>query len=410
EYDRALRLLDEARESFVAGAEWAKVAQVQDVRGVVQFASGNLREAEELLLDACDGLARHGKARHLAVAACHLGLVHLETHRLPEARAAFERSHATLRAFPGDRLTAVVEANLAGLFLRQGRHRDAERMYTAAEATLAAAGQPIRAAVCRQNRGGTRVLLGDLDAALADLAAARAVFAPHPAHRRDGAACEVNIGLAHSARGEHDRALTHIGRARAVYAELELPLEAARCDFLAATVLADREPGDLRPALDLALPALLFIDDQRLRFVHARTRSAWAARSALFRATVFEWCARLGDPVLLAELVEVSLNSGTHTPASAESPARADHLAALAADIAAGAHADPGLLAGAGMRAPAEAPAHATAGALIAGAALPMRPPPRLRMPDGSIALAGFLDSARARYGDLDRPWEVRTW
>ncbi|WP_040795937.1 tetratricopeptide repeat protein [Nocardia higoensis] len=416
EYHPALRLLDEARTTFVAGSEWAKAAQVQDVRGMVQFALGNYREAEELLLDACEGLTRHGKTRHVAVANCHLGLVYLETHRLPEAQAAFERSHAALRAFPGDRLTAVVEANLAGLFLRQDKHLDAERMYTTAEASLAAAGQPIRAAVCRQNRGGTRVLLGDLDAALADLAAARAIFEPHVAYRRNCAACDLNIGLAHSARGEYDLALTHIGRARAINAGLNLMLEAARCDFLAATVRVARDPEDLRPALDLALPALLFIDHQRLQFVHARTRSAWAARSALFRSTIFDWTARLGDPVLMAELVEVSLNSGTHTPGAAESPARADRLAALAADIAADPQADPDRLAGTGLRAPADpearadAPDFATTGALIAGAVLPMRPPPRLRMPDGSVALAAYIDSAETRYGSIDRRFEVPTW
>ncbi|WP_067855768.1 tetratricopeptide repeat protein [Nocardia shimofusensis] len=415
-YRPALRLLDQARASFVEGGEWAKVAQVQDVRGMCQFALGNLREAEELLLHACDGLARHGKTRHIALANCHLGLVYLETHRLSEARAAFERSHAALRGFAPDRLTAVVEANLAGLFLRQDKHRDAEQMYTAAEATLAAAGQPIRAAVCRQNRGGTRVLLGELDAAIADLEAARAIFEPHAAYRRNTAVCDLNIGLAHSARGDHDRALLHIGRARATNARMNLVLETARCDFLAATVRVARDPADLRTALDLALPALLFIDHQRLQFVHARTRSAWAARSALFRSTIFDWTARLGDPVLMAELVEVAVNSGTHTPGTADSPARADHLAALAADIAAGPQSGPNPLAGTDLLSPADpearadAPAFATAGALVAGAVLPMRPPPRLRMPGGSIALGEFIDSAEARYGSIDRRFEVPAW
>jgi len=416
EYHPALRLLDEARASFVADGEWAKVAQVQDVRGVCQFALGNFREAEELLLDACDGLSRHGKTRHIAIANCHLGLVYLETHRLPEAQAAFERSHVALREFTPDRLTAVVEANLAGLFLRQDKHRDAEQMYTAAAATLAAAGQPIRAAVCRQNRGGTRVLLGEIDAALADLEAARAVFEPHAAYQRNTAVCDLNSGLAHSARGAHDLALTHIGRAREINARMNLVLEAARCDFLAATVRIARDPDDLRPALDLALPALLFIDHQRLQFVHARTRSAWAARSALFRSTIFDWTARLGDPVLMAELVEVSLNTGTHIPGRADSPARADHLAALAADIAAEPASGPDPLAGTGVpagadpEARADSPAFATAGALIAGAVLPMRPPPRLRMPDGAIALADFIDSADRRYGSMRRLLEVPVW
>lgn len=416
EYRSALRLLDQARASFVDGGRWAKVAQVQDVRGMCQFALGNLREAEELLLHACDGLARHGRTRHIALANCHLGSVYLETHRLPEAQAAFERSHAALRVLAPDRLTAVVEADLAGLFLQQGKHREAEQMYTAAEATLAEAGQPIRAAVCRQNRGGARVLLGDLDAAIADLETARAVFHPHVAYQRNAAVCDSSIGLAHSARGDHDRALLHIGRARATNAQLHLVLEAARCDILAAIVRVARDPDDLRAALDLALPALLFIDHQRLQFVHARTRSAWAARSALFRSTVFDWAARLGDPVLMSELVEVAANSGTHTPGTADSPARADHLAALAADIAAGPPSGPDPLAGADLLSPADPEAHAdppafaTTGALIAGAVLPMRPPPRLRMPGGSIALGTFIDSAEARYGAIDRRFEVPAW
>ncbi|MGW4366634.1 tetratricopeptide repeat protein [Nocardia takedensis] len=43
-------------------------------------------------------------------------------------------------------------------------------------------------------------------------------------------------------------------------------------------------------------------------------------------------------------------------------------------------------------------------------AVLPMRPPPRLLMPDGRVALGRYLRLADERYGVIARPATVRTW
>ena len=50
------------------------------------------------------------------------------------------------------------------------------------------------------------------------------------------------------------------------------------------------------------------------------------------------------------------------------------------------------------------------AATLLAGAKLPMRPPPRLVNPTGHVVLGRFLDSADQRYGVVQRPAPVRTW
>lgn len=403
DYRGVLELLDEPRRILKQLGRWPKIAVCQSLRGTCHVGLGEFRAAEETLLDARATLLRHGNPRQLAETECALGMVYLHTGRFPEAETMLDRAIASLRALGAAAVSlAVVEFNLANVYLRQTRYTEAVRMLTAAEAVFRAAGQNDHATACRHTLGMIRMNSGVGDGVIETLESTLDGSRPGPVSPRAVATKTFNLAVAHANRGDTGQALTCTARARGLYSDLNDLMGLATCDLFAAVCLADRAPHDQRRLLDLALPAAIYIDHQRLQFLHADARVAWSGSHPARRSNLFEWLHALRDPTLMAEFIEVAINSGTHVAHHEDSPARLDFLDALASDPAASDATD--------LYAAAELPSSAGAGILLAGTALPMRPPPRLRLPDGRVALAAHIDGAISRYGPIGRAGEVRTW
>ncbi|MFC8530768.1 hypothetical protein [Nocardia sp. NPDC057227] len=397
EYTEALELLDAAHPTFVAENAAQQLALCRQFQGLCRNALGDHSAAEHALSEARRGLYRHSTPEMIAMGDIHLGLVYLESGRFDESAAAFAHVRDLLLGAKLDDLVPALEVNRGLALLRQRRYPEAAQAIEQAERDLAAGGQALDIAQCRHNLGAVRLLQGDAVAAIAAFESAAAHFATDPGYRRNAIGCELNLGLAHAVEGRNGVGLEYIGRAREGFVEQGMMVEVAKCDLLVAADLFDRYPDRLRDVIALGLPAMLYIGHRRLQFPQASARVAWARLYADLQAMIFSAVAECGDSELMAELVEVTLNSGVH---AAEARASVERALATADTPAAG---------DIGTRSETP-PLFAPAGALIAGVDLPMRPAPRLRMPSGSTALAAYIDSAVQRYGGIDPGFEIAAW
>ncbi|MFC8526276.1 hypothetical protein [Nocardia sp. NPDC057227] len=396
--------LDRAEELFTVAGMPAKIALCTQWRAVAAYGAGRFAEAARLLLQCRAVLAAHGNLRHVAVCDNLLGLVHTESGDLAAAEPAFERALRAAHTLGLTALRAGIESNLGGLLLRRTEYAEAERHFHAAETALVPLGDSFAVANCRANRGGVLVLLGRQREAIALLEAASAYFRAHPEFHRHSAACARNIAVAELVAGDDATGLRHLATARAAALAAGTTLEVARCDILAAGLLAGDPDADLGPALDLALPAVLYLQRQRHQFTRAASRAAWATANEEFRLQIVRWIDRTADAGLMAEFIEDAINSsafstGTELPPDGPGAALAAEISAAALEVDDTAR----------HVVPVIRPIPAN-GALIAGAELPVRPPPLLRTPDGRIVLDAYLRSAADRYGPIERDVLVGAW
>ncbi|MRH91687.1 tetratricopeptide repeat protein [Nocardia sp. SYP-A9097] len=408
EYHEAITRLAESTRTFDSLSELMKAAAGRERAAVANFYLGRHAAAEDLFFEARTVFAHVGAPRWVAGVDMELGLIYCTTGRFEESERAYRDALDNFGALGLNEDRARAQANLGGLYLRRGDYEDAALAYEAAEATFQRSGQKYQAAVCRENLGAIAIMRGDSEAGRNMTDSARAYFQSDPSFRWNTAAAHRNSAVAETSLGHYGSAHEHLGQARRLNAELGLMIEVATCDFWEAVVTVGESDDDgLRRALDLGIPAMLLIDAQRFQYPHAASRIAWAALNAQIRGALFDWAHRLGDADLMADLIEVSVNAGMHVaahrPESAGSELFAPLAHALDADLAP-------------LSGPAKRPATTTirpiggAAALISGAMLPMRPSPKLLMPDGRVALAPYLDSAIRRYGAADRPYTVQTW
>ncbi|PCK21647.1 tetratricopeptide repeat protein, partial [Rhodococcus qingshengii] len=234
----------------------------------------------------------------------------------------------------------------------------------------------------------------------------------HFSFEDDAADYERNLGAITTALGRFEVARSHFQKASEIYLRLQIDHDAAWCQHNIGSIwwhvasAADpvEHPVLLRRALRWLVPATVFLEGMRFQFTAAADRVAWARRIERSTRSLFEVATELGDEVLVADLIESAINAGVHTIASGD-----DMLSARAVGVFAGLTD----LRETGQRLTSEVASTITgAGSsrhrentggqnspdargihlggtsrLIAGARLPMRPPPRLRMPDAHLAL-----------------------
>lgn len=405
-YDEGIAQLTEASRVFDAASDLMKAAVCRERAGVAHFFQGRHAVAEDLLYEARAVFAHCDAPRWLASVEMELGLIYCDTGRFEESEHLYRRAREAFRA-QGLRLDeAVAEANLGGLSLRRQDLDAATAAFTAAERIFQELNLDYSVAVCRQNLGAVATMRGDATVGRELLGAANAYFAGDPSFRWNTAATHRNLAVTETRLSHWSAARAHLAQARRLNAELGMCEDLARCDLWAAILIVQESANpDLWRALDLGLPAMLFIEAQRFQYPYAATRVAWAELNAEIRRELFRWAHRLGDASVLGDLVEISINAGVHVtehvPESTATTHFASIIPALDADMPDSA-----------ARATAAAPPLPIGGAaaLIAGATLPMRPPPRLLMPDGHVALGPQLDSADQRYGTVDRGPAIPTW
>ncbi len=405
EFDRAATYATQARLMFEHLGSWPMAAACRATEGACLLGLGRYDESEQALTEALTAQRSFGTVAHQAATEQHLGLLYTNTGRPDRAVEAFQHSIALFTELGRTADIAQARANLAGVHMKQANFADAAAVLRLAAADLERIGLSHRAATCRQNLGVAILMQGHTAEGLALLESSLRHFESDPAHRANTAACHRNIGIAHRARDRHDLALAHLARARAISLELGALLDVALIDILVAETGIMRPDGSLRTALDLALPAMLYLESRRLQLSDASGRVGTAALYSALQSVLFDWVHRLRDPALMAELIEVSLNAGVHGGPPPDSTTT--DLALLIGEITP-APASPDRTQrhdGVAAVRPSDA-----LGALIRGATLPIHPAPLLRMPDGAIALRRQLRAADERYGGVERPPDVRAW
>lgn len=365
--------------------------------GAAYSSLGRYADAERALVQSRNALEKSGIYSAAAVSDAHLSQLYLETGRLEDSENAFARARHTFESMGATDRIAMLDQNLAGLHMSRGDLDAAEEAFRRAAAVFAALDQRPRSALCRCNLGAVALLKSQFSRAAHIIGEALHELRSDPAHRRTVAWAERNRACAELLLGNKNRGLVHLGAARTLALELGTMLDVAKCDYIAALWdVSDTGDDRLREGIDLALPALQYLDAQRFQFSSAGTREAWSKTVALWTSNLFDWAHRLDDETLMAELIESAINSGTHV---SDSPA---DLTAVSMDLASSGH-DIDF----GAKQLPTLDIRGRAGSLIAGAVLPMQPPPTLVMPDGRIALGAYFRAADSRYGKQARPSAV---
>lgn len=399
EFERAIAELTRAQEAFDAIGQDAHAALCRGMSAMAGVQLNRYADAEVVFDSLREQFAGSDTLPHLSTTELHLGNLYLATGRFDEAEHAYRRSRDLVPATGVDESVAMLHLGLGNLSLGRGNCQAATMELRRAEQIFRQLGLPYQVAVCRQSLGAVAIRDCDWTEAMVQSNAAIEFFESDSAYQWNLGLCLSNIAIAETYSGAFESAREHLARARRIATELGTTVSVAKCDLgLACIAVVSSDAGEFRYALDLALPAMMYIDAQRFQFPYAARRLAWNELNQSMHTDLFDWVARLSDPSLMADLVEVSLNTGTHI-ASHHPPL----AGALSADTAHGPDSSD---------VPAAAPTPGMRGAamLIMGAALPMRPPPRLLMPDGRIALGTHIDSARTKYGGDARRQLVPTW
>ncbi|MEV4154900.1 tetratricopeptide repeat protein [Nocardia salmonicida] len=397
-YRFGLEKLSHARDTFSRMGSDQKEMLCHHSEGLCWSALGEYSDATDSLFAARRVAITYGMDLQRAITDMHLGVVFTETGRFAEAEQVLRGARAVMIAAELPDRVMAVDSNIAGLYLKQGRYADAAKIYRSSADGLRTREFHNQAAVCTQNEGMALIMIGELDASAAAFDQAARYFAADPDHRANLALVHRGRGLLATMRRDHDTALAEFAAGRALALELGTLIEVAKGDFFVAITLFDRDDSAVSTAIDLALPAVLYINSIRLQFDSATDRISWSALYTQLQAHLFTLAVGHPDPTLLGDLIEVSLNSGTHTTATSGDLLRTTTLTAAMLDISGPPHPS------------GAARIHGGAATLVAGAALPMAPPPRLRMPDGRLALAPYFAAAAQRYGLTDPANEVRIW
>lgn len=346
------------------------------------------------------------------------GVDHARRGRYDHAAAAFADAHTHYIHLSNDRQAANCIYNLGTVASRLSRNELARTHYLQALETFTRLGDEREVAGCTYCLGNIASSLGQYE--LARTHYQQALEACTSLGAEDKAAdCNQNLGLLAFELGEFEQSRCYFERALEVFTRLGLHPDAGHCQRLvgmtwqrqAATSDPAERPILLRRALAMMVPAAVFLDGMRFQFPTSTERVAWAGRIDGVTRSLFEIATELDDETLVADLIESAVNAGVHT-ISRDSGSGHDEMLvpawalgvfadtldpeALTRDQAPNptgnrdnAQVDPGLPGDTENPNEPDTPGSHLGGTgrLIVGARLPMRPPPRLRMPDTHLAL-----------------------
>ncbi|MGW4368889.1 hypothetical protein ACWEKT_24905 [Nocardia takedensis] len=404
-FDAALTELGSVSDFYESNGTWTSAAAARFQAAEVEFARERYSSAEELVEQSRVLFARAGMKSALFSVELLSGRILGASGRLDDAAAAFGRAGRALADDTHDDSSAVLAAAVAGLDFQRGEFAAADRAFARAESEFQRLGQERSVMLCVENRANIAALRGDHATGTALIERACRYYESEPALRWKLAGTYRLLATLHCEAGRPYKALRTLHRARGITSRFGLIADRAKVDLAYAEV-AITTRGSSGRGLDLALgmgiPAVLFLDGMRLAFPAAASRLAWRGHvTGEQLATVFDRVRRTGDRTFMAELIEATINSGVHTAARETADRRFGPLEPIPS-------ADPPPIPDA--PASVDYPPLGGGAALIAGAKLPMRPPPRLIMPDGRIALERYLKLADERYAVIPRPRTVRTW
>ncbi|MFH5230871.1 hypothetical protein [Antrihabitans spumae] len=396
-YDRAIVLAMAARASFLRRGYGAKAANCLHIIGIVKYFQGRIAEAEVALKQARVESDHLGAAYEVAMIDFHLGQVIGESGRLDLGDEVIGAARAGFARLGLPEMVAATAGISAAMLFRRKDYAGAEAALRAAEVGLPRITDfAVDLALLRQNLASAILLQGGADRALPMMRRARDAIASGSIQRDFVAMCDMNIAVAELMRHRLDSAYASLRSARSGYSTMGATFFVAKADFIDAAIAIARSQHQI--ALDIAIPAAIFIDAQRFTFAQAASRIAWSELNAEFRVTLFDWVHKFGDKTMLADLVETSINSGTHFAGVGPADPTVSMGALVGVGTATTDAASPN------TRSAAAPYDLGGAAALLAGPVLPLRPPPLLIMHKGHTALGAYAERADELYERIIRP------
>ena len=389
-YQEAQDAYEQARTTYQRLGLDGRVAYCTNVLGDLHRHLGRYSEAQDAYERA---RAIYERLRNPQYAGCTLSLGHVlrDVGRYQEAQDAYERARTIYERLRMDEDAATCTMHLGNVHRDLGRHEDAQNAYEQALIVYRRLGLDERATVCTVNLGIQHWELGRSQQATAAFERARELYR----FRGDAlaaASLSVTMGLLNTDLGRYEQAEGAYEQALITFQRLGLAWEVADCALQLArlwNVRGDVELGRLERAgrvLALAVPALLALDSMRFQFRSATDRQRWAERMADEFEFVFSVAAQAGDPALVADLVEASVNHGVHTTSVR------DDASARAAGLALSDAATTGTHGWVGLR----APTLAGSVTLLDATRLRMAPPPPLLAPYDRRVLGSYrLDTGQ---------------
>lgn len=406
--DAAVRV-DEAFEVASGRGDAVQAARARHIRGLLHLESGRVAQAVADLEHATGELTQDGEPSHLAACGADLAVAYRRSGRSAEAVALL---HRLLDESPVPQLEAMLRLNLGTALCDRGDEAAAVDEFTRARERYRERHHVTGVATCDLNLAELLVRAGRLDEAERSLAAA---IEPVRANG-DQALLAHTLGArarVSQRRSRFTDAQNDFEEARAIQFALGRLVDVARCDLALAILDRERAITAGEPEFDDELlrryvPAVLYLDGRRHQFARAADRQAWATQVRGYFGGALEAADRLGDERLMAELIEVAINSGVHTATTGTGP---PSVMSVRPTSGVGG-ADRPALHEPGDPRDAEGSAMSTGGglSLVASAVLPMRPPPRLVMPGGHLALSPYVELADQRYRPTRRPDPVRVF
>lgn len=320
--------------------------------------------------------------------------LHRATGRYDEAQGTISKARQMFQAIDDSSGVAECDLELGALLEKVGPHYEAVERYELARAFYRSrrdrrAVSTIDVSICRtryyDNRGRLRLRRAERYFAAMGLLAEQAECDRVRALRANWPPRRVRFATRASER------FSLAGR----------PLEAARCDILHALTVAPllvAQRGPLpswaerraREALEIVVPAALFIDSYRFQLTTRGERAAWADNVAHEGFTAALSIAQLIGGSVVAQLIVDARTAGTYSVVSDGAAASGGALAENATPSTAG---------------PAWT-ASSAIGRLIGADGYRLEPTPHIRAWDGSVVLEHHLRRARERYSSapLRRP------
>jgi hypothetical protein len=336
----------------------------------------------------CEILARENMTDELARWNQSLGRRYWMAGQYDKAEEVFIASLPLFRKLSQDANAAMCEHSLGIVYGVTGRKEASEAAYLNSRKTFACLGMERMHATCNQNLGALYLDAKRLTHAEDAFKTARSEF--------------LKLGLIeHVARSDLSLGLAHQERA---FIEELVPSR--------RRIMAD--------ALELLIPALLLLDSVRLTLPNSPARSAWISSVLYGTRAAFDLAAQLGDNQLVAQLVEVAINTGVHSINAWLGPKDRQQNSFRASQALSEwpVQQDAGTYSEVSKAKPFKASLPSAAVLVAAGksrllesALLPVGAPPLLRMPDGSIALEPYICRANEIYGTSGRSEEIiNTW
>lgn len=253
QYDRAFRLAEEARQTFLRHEDQTRLARLDISLGNIFYRQDRFREAAEHYESAYKSALEHGTPMDIAIVLRNLAVAYISLNEFESAEETYRlaRDHSEKHGF--STLVLKADYNVAYLYYLRGEYLRAIQMYDQTRVLCEELGDKYHRALC------------DLDQSEMYLELNLTEGGAELAHDAFGAFGELNMryeeakaaafsAIAISQQGRHQAALDVFDQARALFLQEENKLWPALIDLYKALVLYESGRDD--EAEDLALSAL----------------------------------------------------------------------------------------------------------------------------------------------------------